>query len=149
MVYRQGTNGDGEVLSSVYVEHDPVDIDCSQDGRTRQEFADECDINVLMQRYETTGVLNAFNMREPQYLDVSDVPDLQASLAMVAAAETAFMTLPAKVRREFDNDPVKFVAFAQDPANLEQMREWDLAPPAPVGPPVAAAAAIPEPPKAA
>jgi Chlamydia-phage Chp2 scaffold (Chlamy_scaf) len=76
---------------------------------------------------------------EPVYLDVSDVPDLMGAHALIAAAESAFMTLPASVRREFDNDPIRFVEYAQDPANLDQMRAWKLAPPAPVAAPQGAA----------
>lgn len=133
--YKQGCNADGEALRDFYVEHEPVDLYCDPDeGMTRQEFADECDINVLMATYERTGALNHFNRVEPQYLDVSDVPDLPRSIAIIEAANAAFMTLPASTRREFDNDPVKFVEFAQNPDNLEKMREWNLAPPLPPDP---------------
>lgn len=131
---RQGTNADGEVLRSVYVDHRPVEHDFSHDGRTRQEFADECDINILLARYEKTGVLNHYSQVAPAYMDLSYVPDLQETLLFMREAERSFMTLPAAVRREFDNDAVKFVDFAQDPANIEKMREWKLAPPAPVDP---------------
>lgn len=129
---KQGLNANGEPLRSVYVEHLEVVSLCSEDGRTRQEFADECDINVLMARYEKHGVLNHYNAAAPEYFDASEVPDLQTAITAMREAERAFMTLPATVRREFDNDAVKFVAYAQDPENLERMREWGLAPPLPV-----------------
>lgn len=125
----QGVNSDGELLRSVYVEHEPVAVPAMDDGVTRQEFRDECDINVLLARYEKTGVLNHFSSRVPQYLDVSEVPDLATSLEYMEQARAAFMTLPAVVRREFDNDPVRFVDFAADAANLSQMRQWGLAAP--------------------
>lgn len=130
----QGSDTNGESLRSMFVMHQPVDLDCSKDGRTRQEYADDCDINVLLARYEKTGVFNHFNAYEPNYLDVSDVPDLQRSLEIISRAQAAFMTLPAATRREFDNDPVKFVTFAQDPANIDRMREWKLAEPLPEPP---------------
>lgn len=132
-----GLNDSGVVMRGNYVEvpHEvylETDIDCqlADDGMTRQEFADECDINVLMQRYEKSGVISHINRAPPEYLDLSDLPDLQEALAAVDAAQTAFMTLPASVRREFDNDPVQFAEFASNPKNLERMREWGLAPPA-------------------
>ncbi|QCQ84804.1 internal scaffolding protein [Blackfly microvirus SF02] len=130
-MFIQGVNSQGEPIRSFYVEHDDYATLVADDGMTRQEFADECDINVLMATYERSGVINHFNASPPQYLDVSAVPDLAQSLAIVDAAQTAFMTLPATARREFDNDPVKFIAYAEDPANLGRMREWGLAPPAP------------------
>ncbi|QCQ84636.1 internal scaffolding protein [Blackfly microvirus SF02] len=137
--YAQGVNTDGEVIRDFYVEHAPVDLACPDDGMTRQEFADECDINVLMATYERNGQLTHINAGSPQFLDVSDVPDLPRAIAVMEAAEKAFMTLPASVRREFDNSAVNFVDYAADRGNLDQMRKWGLAPPA------AAADAVSEP----
>lgn len=137
----QDCNSDGELIHDAFVQVDErvyaqTDLDCqaADDGMTMQEFADECDINVLMQRYETTGVLNHYAKSAPQYIDLSDVPDLHTALAMLDVAQTAFMKLPAHVRREFDNDPAKFVDFAQDEKNADKMREWGLAKPLPEAP---------------
>lgn len=111
---------------------------------TRQEFAEECDINAIMRRYETTGVLPA-NVATPLYVDWSSIPDdLMGALEASREAEAAFMTLPAVVRKQFENNAVAFADFASDPANLDQVRAWGLAPPA--DPPPAAA---PGPPAAA
>jgi Chlamydia-phage Chp2 scaffold (Chlamy_scaf) len=102
----------------------------------RQEFADEADINVLMQRYERTGVMPVLPGYDPVYVDFTEMPsDLMGVMDRFHAAEASFMRLPAVVRREFDNDPRLFVDFAGDPANLDQMRAWGLAPPAEVVPP--------------
>lgn len=103
---------------------------------TRQEFAEECDINVLMQRYQNHDIGAIMRAAgEPVYYDLTTVPDdLMGYMKLMGDAENAFMTLPAQVRREFDNDPVKFVDYAGDPGNLDQMRTWGLAPPAPVEP---------------
>ncbi|QCS36307.1 minor capsid protein [Capybara microvirus Cap1_SP_228] len=135
MTRLQGFNDSGVEMrgSYVMVETD-YSTDCSCDGMTRQEFADECDINVLMSRYEKSGVLNHYNGAEAAYLDLSDVPDLATAFDIFEKANTAFMSLPAAVRREFENDPVRFADFAADPANVDKMREWKLAAPAPVEP---------------
>lgn len=99
---------------------------------TRQEFAEECDINTIMERYEKSGAITHVNQTVPVYMDVASMPDLRASLDIMREASIAFFSLPAKVRREFDNSPQLFVDFAQNPENLERMREWGLAPPAKV-----------------
>lgn len=121
---------------------------------TRQEFADEADINVLMQRFERTGVMPSLDGSPPVYVDFTQMPpDLMHTMDMLNNAEQAFMQLPAKVRKEFDNSPYAFVDFASDPANLEQMRAWGLAekaslPDAPreaPGAPAAQPAAVPAP----
>ncbi|WNK14611.1 MAG: internal scaffolding protein [Microvirus sp.] len=103
---------------------------------TRQEFAEECDINVLMSKYESQAVWPQ-PMQPAAYLDLTDLPDFQESQNLLIQATEAFMTLPAKVRKEFDNDAGKFVDFATDEKNLQQMRDWKLAPPAPEPPPAA------------
>lgn len=128
----QNYNSNGEIMRDTYVEHADCDFICDDDGMTRQEFKDECDINILLAQYEKTGQLNHFNPRSPQYFDATGLPaDYLQSMMMIREAGEAFMRLPAAVRKTFDNDPEAFVAFAADPDNLEQMREWGLAPPAP------------------
>lgn len=130
-----GTNSDGEPLTSAYVEKDGTNpafnLDCSNlPSLTRQEFAEECDINVLMEKYEKSGIISHINPREPQYLDVTGLPDLQTAHDIIQTATREFMALPAKTRAAFQNDPMEFVKFAEDPANIDQMRAWGLAPPA-------------------
>lgn len=114
---------------------------------TRQEFAADCDINNLMERYQNQDIGAIMRAsQEPVYVDFTDMPsDLMSTLQLAQDAENAFMTLPAAVRREFDNDAVRFVDFASDPTNLDQMRNWGLAPPAPVPPPAPTPAAAPSP----
>lgn len=133
----QGVNGDGEVLTSMYVKKaEDYSLHFGDEkSLCRQEFAEEADINILMSRFEKTGMLPS-NVRGPgNYLDVSEMPDLQEAMRMIAEATNSFMTLPAVARREFDNDPAKFVTFAQDAANIDRLREWGLAAPLPVEPP--------------
>lgn len=97
---------------------------------TRQEFAVDCDINAIMARYEKTGQLPV-NGRQPMYVDFTQLPStLMEHVAFLDEAQKAFMSLPAVVRKEFDNDPVAFVEYASQEGNLDQMREWGLAPPA-------------------
>jgi len=94
---------------------------------TKQSFKDECDINSIMRKYRTTGVLPAVVKSNPQYGDFSDVPSFQAAIALVSKAEEQFNMLSAHVRKEFDYDPAKFLAFATDPANAERMVSMGLA----------------------
>ncbi|WNK12633.1 MAG: internal scaffolding protein [Microvirus sp.] len=110
------------------------DVNYMAPSMTRQEFAEECDINSIMARYEAGGAVSHVNRAEPTFLDTTLYPGLQASMDAYREAAVSFAALPAKVRREFDNDPQKFVDFAVDSGNLEKMREWGLAPPPPVEP---------------
>lgn len=106
-----------------------ADLDHFEPSLTRQEFAEECDINTIMARYEATGAISHVNQAVPVFLDTTLYPGLQGAMDAFREAAASFNALPALVRREFDNDPQKFVDFAADAANLPRMREWGLAPP--------------------
>lgn len=112
----------------MYVPHMPVDLHCSDPSLARQEFAEESDINSIMKKYERTGIM-PMSDRQPFYGDFTDLPSYMDAQNIIIAADEAFSSLPANVRREFDNDPAKFVEFASDKKNLDKMREWGLAEP--------------------
>lgn len=134
-----------------YRPHDPNLGAISFEGEkslTQQSFKDECDINVLMKRYERTGVLEHINRTQGVFGDFSEVVDFASAFDIVRQAEMMFMTLPSRVRADFNNNPGEFLAFAQDPANAAKMIEYGLAKPVDVPPsdaPAAAPAAAPAP----
>jgi phage internal scaffolding protein len=124
------TDGQPEVFTDFYKTSGMRgDFDRFEPSLTRQEFAEECDINTIMARYEASGVISHVNRAIPMYLDTTDYPDLQGAMDQFREASLAFNALPAAVRREFDNDPQLFVDFASNSENLPRMREWGLAPP--------------------
>lgn len=106
--------------------------DPGDDGMTKSEFAVDCDLNVLMERYRVTGTVPV-PLGEGIYMD-ADIPDLPTAMQMMIEAEHSFNSLPSDVRKEFANDPMRFVEFATDPKNLEQLRAWGLAAPAAAAP---------------
>ena len=119
---------------------------------TKQSFQEECDVNRIMKRFEKTGLMEHVNTFGGAYGDYTSVPqDYQACLDQVREAQEMFMTIPAKVRAQFDNDPGAFLAFVGDPANAEEMVKMGLAnpPPAEQEPVPPAPAAAPQAPPAA
>jgi len=106
---------------------------------TKQEFKRECDVNNIIKHFSVTGMWNHVNAKAVQgvYQDLPDSVDFQESLATIKVAEEAFMTLPAKVRDRFGQDPVEFLAFVSDPENLEEIQRLGLVkPPPPPTPPL-------------
>lgn len=97
--------------------------------RTQQHFQQECDINFIMDRFTRTGV-----MPPPKegyvYGDVSDYDSYQSALHSLMEAQADFDLLPAKVRKEFDNDPAQFLDFIQNPENASRAQELGLLAPA-------------------
>lgn len=94
---------------------------------TRQEFKDECDIGIIVERYMDTGQISHLNQRIEQYVDNNDKPDFQESMNYITEAKSLFEEYPADIRKFFENDPAKFIDFCSNPENAEQMVELGLA----------------------
>lgn len=108
---------------------------CDDDSRTRQEFKNECDLNLIIKRFSKTpegrsALENARGYLSARFGDVSDVPDYQVALNQVKRANEVFEALPAVLRKRFDHDPSKFLEFCDNPNNLDEMRSLGLAKPA-------------------
>ena len=109
-------------------ERRPVRTKCGGVSATHQSFQDECDINLIMKKFETGALLEHVNRFQGRYGDFTETPqDFAAAMQQVMDAKAMFMTLPAKLRKQFDNDPGEFVEFL-DGADEEQLREVGLLP---------------------
>lgn len=95
-------------------------------GVTKQSDMKDCDINAIFKRYERTGQLPDMIVKNGSYGDYSAVPDYQEALNIVIHAKTQFEALDAGVRSRFDNDPAKFLAFATDNKNYDEMERMGL-----------------------
>ena len=103
-----------------------VGLEFTEPSMTEQHFKDECDINNIVAQYQATGVLPSGN-REPLFGDFADFPqDLQSSQRYFDEAQEPFMQLDARLRKEFDNDPVKLLQFIADDNNRERAIELGL-----------------------
>jgi phage internal scaffolding protein len=127
MEYPEGANPRGRPFKVNYV-HYPHEGQSfpEKEGLTQQEFKDECDINVIMDKYKTTGALPNMIASDPQYGDFSDPMDYQAAMNVVAVANEQFANLEAHIRARFDNDPQKFLDFATNHENAEEMAKMGL-----------------------
>jgi phage internal scaffolding protein len=86
---------------------------------TVQSFAEDADINVIMERYGVTGQM-PLNPKTPMYGDFSNINDYQSSMNAIINAQRDFMDLPAKIRARFDNNPQRLLEFMEDKQNLEE-----------------------------
>lgn len=126
---------------------DESGIDCLFDretgettpSKTQQQFAEECDINTIVRRFNLTGQLPT-GVRMPTFGDFENVPTYQEAMNAIRAADEAFMEMPAEVRARFSNDPARFVDFCSDPANKAEAERLGLVDPAPATPIVPATA---------
>lgn len=103
---------------------------CATPSMTQQQFKEECDINVICERFGITGELPV-NGRTSTFGDFTGVNDFQSAMNAIREAEEAFMALPGLVRERFGQDPQQFVEFCSDARNLDEMRKLGLAVPLP------------------
>lgn len=101
-------------------------------SKTHQSFAKDADINNIMSRYAKTGVLvdplKVDLGRQPHFGDFSDIADFNTLVNRVQQAQDDFMTLPALVRRRFNNNVQECIEFIADPANLKEAVAMKLLP---------------------
>lgn len=102
----------------VYAEYVGVDM-------CKQSFKDECDVNKIVKRFETSGMLPVVEGREPEFFDCTGL-DFHRMMDVVAGAQARFDALPAHVRKRFANDPQEFVEFAQSPENRSELVKMGL-----------------------
>lgn len=94
-------------------------LTCDDVSLTKQSFADECDINKIVERFLHTGQLPQ-NVSLPQFGDYSQTLDYQTALNLVIEAQDAFMQFPHDVRARFSNDPAQFLDFVNNPDNIDE-----------------------------
>jgi len=95
-------------------------------GVTKQSDLKDADINAIFKRFERTGQLPTMITKEPRYGDFSAVPDYQEAVSIVRTAEEQFLNLDVTIRNRFENDPAKFLGFATDPANIDELEKMGL-----------------------
>ena len=95
---------------------------------TIQSEKDNCDINVIMNRYATCGTPLPYRADgvQPVYADVSELGDYMENYQRCKQAEEMFNALPSALRKELDNNPANLLAFIQNEANRERCVEYGL-----------------------
>lgn len=96
-------------------------LKCLDPTLTQQQFKDECDINTIVERFKLTGEVPTLQ-HLPTYGDFTGIHDFQSAMNAVVAARETFMSLPAKLRKRFHNDPQEFIEFCSDDANRDEAK---------------------------
>lgn len=116
-------------IRSIYDgERIPVTLSCGK-SMTMQSFRDECDINNIIARYETTGFLvdpMVASRRTPSFGDFSKLPDYMEAQNIIAVGGEIFAALPARIREMFNNNAADYCAYITNPDNLDKALELDL-----------------------
>ena len=103
-------------IRSAYSARKRTSIKIDGPTRAKQSFKDSCDINKIVAKFQTSGIIDHVNKHKPNYGFCTST-DLKESLKLVETANTMFDELPAEIRKQFANNPAGFLDFVQDPAN--------------------------------
>lgn len=98
-------------------------------GKTHQSFKDECDVNLILDRYAQTGVWGnrlAAATRVPQFGDFVQALDFRESMNKVVEAQAEFDALPSRIRNRFHNNPEELMAFLLDAGNKAEAEKLGL-----------------------
>lgn len=98
------------------------------ESMTKQSHKDETDINLIMRKYQKTGLVSFVNERQPQYMEAPEI-DFQTAMQIVTQANEMFADMPSSMRKRFHNDPGEFMEFVHNPDNAEEMVKLGLASP--------------------
>lgn len=104
---------------------DETGLECKDKSLAQQHMKDDCDINILMERYIVTGEIRQL-ATPPLQGDFTNTQTYQEALNLMIQARQSFEALPAKVRSRFDNDPALFVDFCSQEENRDEMRQMGL-----------------------
>lgn len=102
-------------------------ITFDEPSMTQQHFADECDINKIIERAIKTGDTTVFSSTERgQFYDCTVAKDYTDAMAMINDVNDDFKSLPSRIREMFGNDVSAYVQFMSNPENLQQAVELGL-----------------------
>ena len=118
-----------------------VTTDCQQaikDGEevmVEQSHKSEVDINNIVKKHGADLIGKIAALQQWTYDDVTG-NDFQESMNALIKARDTFDQVPSEIRKQFDNDPAKFMDFVHNPDNKDRMVELGLAHKDPVVDPV-------------
>ena len=104
-----------------------IQLEFNLPSLTEQHHKDDCDVNIILERYCKTGVLPENARKNGVYGDFSAcAQDYREAVRLLQDAHDRFDSLPSRIRERFDNDPEKLLAFLDNPENEAQARKLGL-----------------------
>lgn len=93
------------------------------ESKVQEQFADACQTDTIIRKYNMMGVNPFIASGGSQYLDTTQIPSFVAAQNAQIKVKEYFEGLPSDIRLEFDNDPMQFAEVVSDPRNADYLRE--------------------------
>lgn len=87
---------------------------------TKQEFKNDVNMNSIMKRYRSTGILPVSNAKAV-FGDFSKVYDYQTAVQKVMEIDEEFLKLPSHVRERYGNNPDMFMQAISNHQGLQAL----------------------------
>ena len=113
-----------KILFKSFYTNRPAPVGTDLDKETKfvdQSEADRASLSYQLERFGMDGLQQKLEQTKAQfgYADTRLTKDFQQLAEKMAEANSYFMQLPAKIRKEFGHDPVEFYSqIERDPANM-------------------------------
>jgi len=95
-------------------------------GLTKQSMAKDTDINLIMAKYQRTGLVSFVNENQGEYMEAPEM-DFHQAIDYIAKSKELFEEMPSNLRKRFNNDPGEFLDFVHDANNADEMVKLGLA----------------------
>ena len=102
---------------------------------TEQSHEPDCNINNIVRKHGMDLIAQTAQLQNFTY-DDNPNNDFQETMNAILKAKDSFSQVPSDIRKQFDNDPAKFLDFIHNPANQTKLVEMGLANPPKVDNPV-------------
>lgn len=106
-------------------------LSSDQPSKVQEQFADACQTDTIIRKYNMMGVNPFIAAGGSQYLDTTQIPSFVAAQNAQIKVKEYFEGLPSDIRLEFNNDPMQFAEVVSDPRNAEYLREIGVLAPLP------------------
>lgn len=121
-------------MPKFFTKYDPPKIpgfSSEMESKVQEQFADACQTDTIIRKYNMMGVNPFISAGGSQYLDTTQIPSFVVAQNAQIKVKEYFEGLPADIRFEFNNDPMQFAEVVSDPRNAEYLREIGVLAPLP------------------
>lgn len=86
---------------------------------TEQSHKNECDVNLIIKKYDRNGLIDHISRMEARFGDATAL-EFKEAMDLVTGATDMFNNLPAEIRGRFQNNPENLIGFMDNPDNREE-----------------------------
>lgn len=121
-------------MPKFFTKYNPAKIpgfSSEMESKVQEQFADACQTDTIIRKYNMMGVNPFIASGGSQYLDTTEIPSFVAAQNSQVKVREYFEGLPSDIRLEFNNDPAQFAEAVLDPQNADYLREIGVLAPLP------------------